>query len=209
MQIGHSGRVLLFAFATALTLTGCTGSSKPKRTATPTFSELAATGSPTGSSAGSSAGSARPTVARSVPNTRPGEKPPVLPAAARSDTALGATEFARFWIEALDWGYATTDSTLARHMYASSCAECARLVSIIDSARTAGNYFRGGRIDISAWIVADNDGRHRATQAVDVTYSQSAIDVLAESGIHVGSSPGVTGLVRRVWVRPASHSWSI
>jgi hypothetical protein len=203
MQIGQTRRLAVLGLLCAvLGLTGCAGSSKPKQKFTPTstFSDPRGTGSPAPST---------PSVATTGPNVRPGEKPPTLPVAASGDTVLGATEFARFWMQALDWGYATTDSTLARELYSPTCSECARFVGIIDAAKAAGDHFQGGRISLSEWITTENDGRQGATQAVDVTYSQQAVKRLDRTGRTNGSSPAIHNLVRRFWIKPQPNGLTI
>ena len=49
--------------------------------------------------------------ATSGPNVRPGERPPAMPAAAKQHTQEGALAFAGYFIKALDWSIATTDSS--------------------------------------------------------------------------------------------------
>ncbi|PZS27055.1 MAG: hypothetical protein DLM58_19420 [Pseudonocardiales bacterium] len=183
--------------------TGCDGSSaEPKHTFSPTatFSDPRGGGTPAPST---------PNVATTGPNVRPGEKPPVLPAAAKTNTVRGATEFAKYWMEALDWGYATTDSGIAYGLYSPDCIECARFVGIIDAAKRSGKHFQGGRISLAAWIPTANDGRRGATQAVDVTYSQGAVKRVDGSGHVDGSSPALDNLVRRFWIKPHANSLTI
>ncbi|HZC71511.1 MAG TPA: DUF6318 family protein, partial [Jatrophihabitans sp.] len=150
-----------------------------------------------------------PSVATTGPNVRPGEKPPTLPAAGRTNTPAGAAVFASFYIRALDWGYATMDSTLAKSLFAPSCRGCARFASIIDSAREEGDHFTGGRISISRYELADNDRRMRAARAVDVTYAQQAVEQVAADGSVDARAPALTHLVRRVWLRWNSPGWTV
>lgn len=125
------------------------------------------------------------------------------------NNAIGATQFAMFWIQTLDWGYATTDSTLAKIYYAPSCSECKRFTDIIDSAKQAGHHFRGGRIVASKWVIADNDHRDGATMAVDVTYSQAAVDEVTSSDRIVVSDPKARKIVRRIWLKWVDDGWTV
>jgi hypothetical protein len=104
--------------------------------------------------------STAPTVPTTGPNVSPGEKPPTLAAIGKTNTPQGATQFARYWFAALDWGYATTSSTLARELYAASCTGCAGFATnIIDSVGTQRRHYRGGRITVSGTEVVPTD-RH-------------------------------------------------
>ena len=63
----------------------------------------------------SPSGSAAPTVPADVPTTgpnllHPGERPPVMPALATQHTPEGAVAFAKFFIQTIDWGFATQDA---------------------------------------------------------------------------------------------------
>lgn len=203
MQIRHRRRIGAVAvLCAALGVAGCTGSAKPAHTFTPTstFSDPRGTGGPVSSS---------PSVATTGPNVRPGEKPPVLPAAGRTNTILGATEFAKYWIEALDWGYATTDSSLAKQSYSSSCSDCALFMQNFDDARAKHEHFRGGRIHIDEWIIADNDRRDGATQAVDVTFSAEGLMTIDASGRVVQSEPAVAQMTFRLWLARKANSWTV
>ena len=81
-------------------------------------------------------------------NTMPGEKPPVYPEAARADTQTGANAFAEFFIQTLDWAYATTNPSYMKHYSGPSCGLCAGLVDGI--AKTAGteHWYVGGRLNV-------------------------------------------------------------
>lgn len=153
--------------------------------------------------------SSSPSFAASGPNVRPGEKPPKLLPGTEVNNAVGATQFAMFWIQTLDWGYATTDSTLTKTYYAPSCKECRRFTDIIDSAKRAGDHFEGGRIVASKWLIADNDHRNGATRAVDVTYSQEAVKELDPHGNVVVSDPKASKIVRRLWLKWLADHWTV
>ncbi|MDT4908366.1 MAG: hypothetical protein QOI69_1607, partial [Pseudonocardiales bacterium] len=173
MQIGQTRRLAVLGLLCALLgLTGCGGSSKPKQKFTPTstFSDPRGTGSPAPST---------PSVATTGPNVRPGEKPPTPPPGIRVNRPVGSLGFATYWMEALDWGYATTDSTLARSLYASSCTGCTRFLhNAIDVIRQRNQHFRGGRISVTATDLVPTDGHSGATAIVDVTIQQTALKII-------------------------------
>lgn len=132
-----------------------------------------------------------PSIATTGPNVRPGEKPPVLPALAKTNTRAGAITFAVYWVQALDWGCATTDSTLARSLYSPVCTDCARFMKNFDDTRRAGEHFVGGRLRLISSTIAANDGRHDAQDAVDVTASAGALRTLDNKGGMVSSASAI------------------
>ena len=200
---GKRGGLLHWVCCVALGLTGCGGSSKPKKTFTPTstFSDPRGTGSPAPST---------PSVATTGPNTRPGEKAPVLPTLAKSNSRPGALLFAAYWIQALDWGYATTDSTLAYSLYAPSCDGCTRFLhSTIDITRQKNQHFRGGRISVTATDLVPTDGHAGATNIVDVTVQQTAMKVISASGAVVESSMPIKDGLFRTWLKWDGATWVV
>ncbi len=119
--------------------------------------------SPVSSVPASSAGSASPSVSASpsaatypadVPltghNVRPGEKPPVYPAAAKAPTQDGANAFAEFFMRTLDWAYATTNPSYARHFSGSTCGLCNGLAVGISKTAARHLWYEGGRFTVHA-----------------------------------------------------------
>jgi hypothetical protein len=201
MQIGQTRRLAVLGLLCAvLGLTGCGGSSKPKQKFTPTstFSDPRGTGSPAPST---------PSVATTGPNVRPGEKPPTLPGGAKSDSPSGAAQFAGYWIEALDWGYATTDSTLAKSLYAPECTDCARLMHNYDDPRAKGQHFHGGRVNVVGTNVVTDDNRRPGTQPIDVTVHAEALQTLDARGHVVTSGGAIPRMTFRLWVKWTGTSW--
>ena len=81
-------------------------------------------------------------------NVRAGEKPPVEPVLATQHTLAGAAAFSKFFIQTIDWGYATTNGAYPRHYYTSACIGCSNQADGIDRTRAAGNYYVGGRLQV-------------------------------------------------------------
>ena len=93
--------------------------------------------------------SARPTGPATVgPNLQPGEKPPVLAAAAKTHTAAGAKSFATYFVQAVDWGMATTDPYLISAVSEPSCRACQGYVQSLTAMRAQGDSIRGARIQV-------------------------------------------------------------
>jgi hypothetical protein len=186
-------------------LVGCTSSGHSASTdpaSSPALSSAPVT-------SGSPSASPSPTIATTGPNVRPGEKPPVLPDLATRNSRAGAAEFARYWFAALDWGYATTDSTLAKTLYLPACTDCARFMKNFDNAKARSQHFSGGRAAVTNVAVARNDHRQRADTAIDVTIAVGALRTVDASGHVVSSAPQIDAITYRVWLRRVSSRWAV
>ena len=151
-----------------------------------------------------------PTVATTGPNVRPGEKPPTLTAGAKTNSRSGALQFSIIWVRALDWGYATTDSTLARSLFAPSCSECDRFSAIFDRAKSAGQHFRGGRLTYESSTLVSDDNQHSGSTPVDVIFSQQALSVVTAENRLVDSEPRQSNVRYREWLsRTGPSGWSL
>ena len=128
---------------------------------------------------------------------------------ARKHEPVGATDFARFWFQALDWGYATTDSTLAKQLYLPVCTDCARFMHNFDDAKVKGEHFRGGRASIAEAYIAPNDRRNNAEVAVDVTIDVDAWRLVDARASIVSDGPAARGRVYRVWMTWPKDEWKI
>lgn len=135
------------------------------------------------------------------PNVRPGENPPSFPTDLETDAPGAADAFARYWEQTVDWGYATTDSRLARSAYSASCTGCARFMKIFDGARADHVHFQGGRLAFLSSTIQPDDHHDGATAVVDVTFSIQALKAIDRSGKLVESDPAVARATDRVWVR--------
>jgi hypothetical protein len=133
----------------------------------------------------------------------------VLPPVGRTHTPDGARLFAEFWLEALDWGYATTDSTLARRLYSPACTDCARFMHNFDDTRRKGHYLMGGRSTITAAYLASNERRHGAEQAVDVTIRVAALIERDQAGHIVSRAVAIPSLTYRVWLAWQHDVWKV
>jgi hypothetical protein len=141
---------------------------------------------------------------------RPGEKPPVLPAIAHEHTAAGAAAVAVFYIHALDWGYATMDSTLAKSVFAKSCTDCLRFVTNFFGKQVAlGHHYAGSRLYISATRPIPNDKHYRADVVVDITVNQLPGRLLTTAGDLVRVEPAVPNVVFRTWLDWLDGRWTI
>jgi hypothetical protein len=151
MIVGMKARTRWIAATALLSLAagGCTAEPKPNTsTATPTAT---ATGSPRSTTP---AADPTPTVPADVPTTGTNllakrEQPPVMPAIALQHTDAGAMAFAKFYLQTVDWGYATTNASYMRHYYDKDCVRCKILDDAITSVQRAKQKFIGGRSHIT------------------------------------------------------------
>jgi hypothetical protein len=148
MIAAMNARILWIACLVTLAAVGCTADPKPNTSTVPPTP--AASSSPRSSTPSVAP---RPTVPADVPTTgtnllAKGEKPPVMPASALQHTDAGAVAFAKFYLQTVDWGYATTNAAYMRHYYDKQCVGCANLDDAI--TRVAKNHWHyiGGRYHI-------------------------------------------------------------
>jgi hypothetical protein len=177
----------------AILLAGCSASSAPKHSAspTPTSALVSSTPVPTTSAATTAAPGppkiTKPTVPADVPKTGPnikqGEKPPVMPLEATQHTARGAKAFAEFFIKTIDWGFATVSSTYLAHYSAPGCVSCNSLIKSISSDQRGRHRYLGGRFK----IVKAGAGGDAAK--VIVTVDGTAFEELDAKGKFVSGDP--------------------
>jgi len=97
-------------------------------------------------------------VPRTGHNVKPGEQPPVYPVAALAKTQAGANAFAKFFMQTLDWAYATTNPSYMKHYYGPTCGLCASLATGIAKTATVHEVFEGGRITVRQTASSTRDG---------------------------------------------------
>jgi hypothetical protein len=142
-------------------------------------------------------------------NVRPGEKPPSLSSVGKTNTPAGALAFSDYWTRTLDWGYATTDSALAKSAFAEVCTGCARFVKIFDNARANGVHFRGGRSNVISSELQPNDHHNGATAVDDISISIGALQAVDANGQVVETNPEHPRVVYRVWLQWKATSWKV
>lgn len=189
---------------------GCTsdGGAGPSGSPAQSSSSASATSLPPSSAAPTPKSSAA-TVPTSGPNVRPGEKPPVLTALGHKNSRAGAADFSLFWFQALDWGYATTNSALAKKLFLPQCSDCARLASAPDQAGRAAHHFSGGRLSVSTRRVVVDDFRHPGTTVLDVAVSAEPLKTLDSKNRIVSTEPGIGKIVYRLWLAWSANSWAV
>jgi hypothetical protein len=189
---GVMARRLLGALtAAALVAAGCGGSGEPSpRQTVSEGSTISVATSP----------------ASTYPNALPGEKPPVRPADVLSDA--GAEAFARYFMQAVDWAYASMDSVLMRGAYDPiTCSYCNQAADRTDADKAAGKRYEGGRSHI--FKVASAHGADTANNLVLVVFDADAIRVYDGTGNVVSNTGAEVRLQFNVRVRYVDGSWQV
>jgi len=113
-------------------------------------------------------------------------------------------------MQTLDWGYATTDSTLARQVFLPMCKDCERFVKTnFDGARAKGEHFRGGRVSFVSSTIQPNDHRSDSTAVSDVTVSVAALETLDRGGRVIEHAAAIRKITYRIWVRWTGARWFV
>jgi hypothetical protein len=137
---------------------------------------------------------------------RKGERPPVLPALATEHTPAGAVAFAKFFIQTIDWGFATTSGAYMRHYYAKSCVECASHADGLDNTRKAGEYYIGSRFRITE---AEPGSAGNADPSVIVTFDLTSAEILTNRGAFVDGDVAHPHQSRQLWLGWISDGWQV
>ncbi len=140
----------------------------------------------------------------------PGEKPPTLPAVGTTNTAAGARAFAVFYIQALDWGYATMDATLATSLFSDTCRGCARFVkTFFDDEVQLGRHYIGSRTVVTGAESVRSDHHFGSSQVVDTTVTQEKGTLVDSAGKVIEREPAVREAVFRSWLVWSHAHWAI
>jgi hypothetical protein len=157
---------------------------------------------------------ASPTVPADVPTTGPnllkaGEQPPVMPLEASQHTPAGAIAFAKFFIQTIDWGFATTSGAYMRHYFLSSCIECASHADSLDKTRKAGEHYLGSRFAIRSISSVRSDRRDGSEASAKVLFDLTSMEVLNSSGAFVSGDIARPGNQRLLWMAWRANGWVV
>lgn len=141
----------------------------------------------------------------SYPNARPGEKPPARPVDILSDA--GAEAFARYFMQTVDWAYASMDSSLMRSAYdPATCNYCNTAANRTDADKAAGKRYEGGRSTIVDVMSAH--GADVTNNLVNVVFDASAVKVYDATGSVVSDTEPELKLQFNVRVR-YGNGWTV
>ena len=127
--------------------------------------------------------SATPTPTPTGPKTtgagvRPGEHPPVLDAIAKQHSAVGAHEFAVYYIRALDWSTATSDPYMLKSISAPGCTSCQLDIDNLTKLEANGGYLKSGRLRIDSAQTLDSAGDIKADFVIKFALTQEPVVVV-------------------------------
>jgi hypothetical protein len=141
------------------------------------------------------------------PNLRePGERPPVMPLEATQHTQDGAVAFAKFFIQTIDWAYATTSTTYMRHYFQPGCVTCKSIQAGIDDAAAKHRHFQGDRFSIGAARDVAADATYGAEISLLLPVAVTTVAVIDASGQFVSGEPALH-LKERVWLAWIDGAW--
>jgi hypothetical protein len=112
---------------------------------------------------------------------------PVLPEAAKENTAVGAKAFVRYWFEATTYAMKTGDTGPLAEASSPECATCTNLVTGLEKIYSAGNRNVGG-----GWIVdeiAPDPRQEKPARRFQVVVNQPAQHLVDSDGTVTDRDP--------------------
>lgn len=124
-------------------------------------------------------------------------EPPEIPDELSENTVEGAEAAARFYIDALNYGYATLDSDPLQEISLNDCGTCQLHVSSIEEMRDVGRKMIGGEINMEEdlELYHEND-----RYLVSFSIIQDALEVKDEDGNLVSErvlTPGTANIITK------------
>jgi hypothetical protein len=146
-------------------------------------------------------------IATTGPNLRnAGEQPPRLPAGATKNSGAGATAFAQFFVQTIDWGFATTSANYMAHYFDPACDECQQQKSGLEATASQGWHFVGGRYTIrSAALTAGS----QTNATVLVTVAIAASKTVDRAGTVQSSTPADSDFGLRLSLVWQQSNWVV
>jgi Family of unknown function (DUF6318) len=160
-----------------------------------------------------------PTIPADVPRTgnnltKAHETPPVMPVLATLDSAPGALAFAKFFIQTIDWAYATGSTTYMRHYFTAACTNCTVVAHNLDEARQKKVRFVGNRfLDVTASSISRSDaptnGGQNADFGASVKLNITGFAALNTAGKTVQAAPPTPGFHYQVYLLRSGANWQV
>ena len=195
MSLGRKFVPGLVAGVLAAGLTGCM--SGGEKAPSPSGSgSISSSSSPSGSasltSSGSASGSASASTAVEVPE------------AARANTPEGATEFAKFFLDAGSQSETTWDTSMVAALSDQECSTCAAQVKVVQESKAKGQRTRDNRFQYQSSQVGPGAAPNSFDVDILATFKASAL--VNEAGAVVQELPQ-NDLAMRVSVRWNGDGW--
>jgi hypothetical protein len=154
------------------------------------------------------------TVPADVPTTGPnitkaGEAPPVMPVAATLHSGPGGVAFAKFFIQTMDWAFATTNGSYMRHYYLYSCTTCRSVADGVDRSRAAGIRYIGDRSSGLSGAISTADSKRSSDLTVRVSFNVTAGESVDLNGKAVQAEPPQPGFVETIYLVWKKNGWIV
>ncbi|MGO3152674.1 MAG: DUF6318 family protein [Galactobacter sp.] len=144
-----SALVPVFALAFAVSVAGCSGSSGPDKTFTPTATEKYVPPTPTGSADASPSAGSSPSAGEYQPatETSPAKNVPVpkYPKAARANTEEGQKAFIEYWFKTYNYAFETGDTKPMATASTKACEYCSKQIKSATEMHQEKKYWRVGK----------------------------------------------------------------
>jgi hypothetical protein len=133
----------------------------------------------------------------------------VLSAVARTHTKAGAKSFASYFVQAVDWGMATTDPSLIAALSAPSCHACAGYLQSLTAMRAKGDSIRGARIHVVSAGLMTGTLPVKADYGVELVVSQEAGVAVSAGGVAPGTESRPNQDYARVYLDWTAGGWQV
>lgn len=131
-----------------------------------------------------------------------------MPVEATKHTIAGARAFAKFFLQTIDWGYATTSSTYMRRYFQPSCDQCRVTRLSLDNAIRDDQHYVGGRLSITKVGHPAQAGPNQADHSVPVVLNISAGELVDRSGHATHPDAAHSGFRELVSVKWRGTGWT-
>ena len=132
---------------------------------------------------------------------------PVLPDAAKQPTRPGAEAFFRYFMAVYSSSLRTLDPAPVESLSEATCTACKNVLETMADARTKGDRFSGGAIQVVMAVAAPDDpSRGLLVQAI---IDQTTLTRLNSKGVEQASSPSLSGQRVDAALRWTGAAWKV
>ncbi|MGN6607673.1 MAG: DUF6318 family protein [Jatrophihabitans sp.] len=131
----------------------------------------------------------------------------MLPAVGTTHTAAGAEAFAKFFVQTLDWGFATTSSTYMRRYFANSCVGCLSYATSIDKTAALKAHYIGGRLQVQRAQL--NFVSAASEETVVLTVDSTAGEAVRANGSFLNADPAHKGATVTLTLAWRNAMWTV
>jgi hypothetical protein len=133
----------------------------------------------------------------------------VLTAGAKIHTAASAKAFATYFVQAVDWGLATTDPYLISAISAPSCRACAGYIQSLTAMRTRGDSVHGARIQVVSATIMRGTLPLKADYGVELVIREGAPVTASAGSAAPSTDTGANQDYARVYLDWTAGGWQV